>query len=216
MLGSLAVLACSSNDSNVPASGSGGTGSSATGGSGGQSSSGGAKASGGAGPLYVVASAISGDTGSNTYVRTLTSLANAKVDLAGAREFPGWSDIQVIDGKVFVSSGEGAGVQRFSVDAQGKLVDDGDISFANYTDDAAMYLHAVISPTKAYLTNGWSDTSELVIWNPTTLKSRAPSPSQPSKKQAPLRRAAPPIAAKCCATASCFTWSTGSTGKTGR
>jgi hypothetical protein len=122
---------------------------------------------GGDGPLYVMATAVSDDSASNTYVALLDSLAARELDLSQAREFPGWSDIGVIGGWVFVSSGEAPVVTRFALDAQGTLVEDGPpISFANYVGDANMYNQELISPTKAYLLGD----GELVVWNPTTLE----------------------------------------------
>jgi len=115
--------------------------------------------------LYVMATAVSDDNGANTYVATFDRFA-AKLDLGSAREFPGWSDMMVIGGEVFVSSGEAPTITRLEVDASGKLGGDETISFLDYATDANFYNHAIISDTKAYL----SGEGEYVIWNPSTLE----------------------------------------------
>jgi hypothetical protein len=117
-------------------------------------------------PLYVIATAVSTDSGSNTYVALLRSLEAQMLDLSGAREFGGWSDMAVIDGSVFVSSGESPVVSRFVAGADGALQDDGTLSFANYVGDANFYNQEVISSTKAYLVGE----GEFVLWNPSTLE----------------------------------------------
>jgi hypothetical protein len=118
-------------------------------------------------PLYAVATVVSGPEESNMYLRVLDSLEPQEdLDLRLAREFPGWSDVKASGGKLFVSSGEGPTVMRFSVNERRELVEEGRISFAAYTEDAAMYTQAFISETKAYLSVG---ANEYVVWNPATL-----------------------------------------------
>lgn len=116
--------------------------------------------------LYVIATAVSDDSGANTYVAVLDSLAGEALDLSRAREFGGWSDMGVIGDWVFVSSGESPEIERFSVDANRELVDVQKVSFGNYTDDANFYNQILVNPNKAYLRSD----SEFVIWNPTTLE----------------------------------------------
>ena len=117
--------------------------------------------------LYAIATVVSGPEESNMYLRVLESLEPQEdLDLTRAREFPGWSDVKVSGGKLFVSSGEGPTVTRFSVNERLELVEEGRISFAAYTQDASMYTQQFVSETKAYLAFA---TNEYVVWNPTTM-----------------------------------------------
>lgn len=128
---------------------------------------------------YVIATAVSSDEMSTTYVKTLTNLDGQELSLRDAREFGGWSDMKVIGNWVFVSGGETSVVERFSVDDNGQLQADGRIGFADYAQTADLYMHLLISPTKAYFT---TDT-EYVIWNPTTLEitGTIPFPELPTR-----------------------------------
>lgn len=116
---------------------------------------------------YVVATAVSDEDGANTYVKVIDHVDQGELDLSDAREFPGWSDMRVVGGKVFVSSGEEPIVYRFSVSDDGSLVEDGQLHFGNYSSMAAMYLHAFVADDKAYM---FGDAGEYVVWNPTTLE----------------------------------------------
>jgi hypothetical protein len=117
--------------------------------------------------LYAIATVVSGPKESNMYLRVLDSLEPQEdLDLSSAREFPGWSDVKVSGGKLFVSSGEGPTVMRFGVNERRELIEEGRISFGAYAADASMYTQAFISETKAYLAVG---ANEYVVWNPSTL-----------------------------------------------
>jgi len=118
------------------------------------------------GPRYVIATAVSSDSGATTYVAVLDSLDMDELDLDHAREFGGWSDMGVIGDWVFVSSGEGPEIERFTVNGDRQLEEAGQISFLSYTADANFYNQTLVSPTKAYLTTD----SGFVVWNPTTLE----------------------------------------------
>lgn len=119
-----------------------------------------------ASPVYVLSTAVSTDAGSTTYVALLDHLRSQELDLSRAREFGGWSDLAVIAGQVFVSSGEAPEVYRFEVTPELQLADAGQISFANYVGDANFYNQEVVGASKAYLLGE----NEFVIWNPSTLE----------------------------------------------
>ncbi len=121
----------------------------------------------GEGPLYLLATAVSGDDSATTYLKVSNQVPQGEVDLLNTREFPGWSDVKVSGGKIFVSSGESPIVSRFAVAADGSLQKEGEIGFANHAMDAAMYQHVFISPEKAYLLG---DGGDYVIWNPSTME----------------------------------------------
>lgn len=116
---------------------------------------------------YVLASAISGPDGATTYVHVMDHIESGELDFADAAEFPGWSDMKVHGGRVFVSSGEAPTVQRFSVRDDGELVDEGTISFAAYSTDASMYAQIFVSEDEALLL---ADTGNFVFWNPSTME----------------------------------------------
>lgn len=131
-------------------------------------------------PRYVIATAVSDAETSNTYVKTVAKLDGQELDLSDAREFGGWSDMKVIGGWVFVSGGEEPIVQRFSVSKSGELQEAGRIGFSDYGDYADLYMHVLISPTKAY----FATDTEYVIWNPTTLEitGTLPYPEFPTRE----------------------------------
>jgi hypothetical protein len=124
---------------------------------------------GGAGPsappLYVVATAISDDTGANTYVKVFSQF-EPELDLSTAREFPGWSDMGIVGRYLFVSSGEAPTVSRFVLNEHDALVPDGEIGFGNYVDDANLYNQTLVSETKALLLGE----NEYIVWNPSKLE----------------------------------------------
>jgi hypothetical protein len=128
----------------------------------------------------VLSTAVSTDSGSTTYVALLDNLEPQQLDLTRAREFGGWSDLAVIGGRVFVSSGEAPEVYRFNVGVGRELEDDGVISFASYVGDANFYNQEVVSPSKAYLVGE----NEFVIWDPSTLTvtGTLPFPELPARE----------------------------------
>jgi hypothetical protein len=121
-----------------------------------------------AAPRFAVATAVSDDSGANTYVRVLSEFED-ELDLTKAREFPGWSDLGSVGKYLFVSSGEAPTIWRFTVDEEGELAGGGaddTIDFGNYVSDANFYNQMLVSETKAYLIGE----GEYVVWNPTTLE----------------------------------------------
>jgi hypothetical protein len=66
---------------------------------------------------FATSSVVLDDDSSNTYLSLLRSLDSQTIDYGGAREFAGWADVWVHEGKVFVADGESPTVTRFSVDA---------------------------------------------------------------------------------------------------
>jgi hypothetical protein len=122
---------------------------------------------------YVIATGVSDDENSNTYVVVLDSLEVEELDLSRGLELGGWSDLAVAGEWVFVSSGEGPVIQRFTVGVGLELVPAGTIDFGFYTDDANFYNHTIVSPTKAYMLGE----GEFVIWDPTALEITGTLPS---------------------------------------
>jgi hypothetical protein len=120
------------------------------------------------GAKYVLASGVSTDEGSTTYVTLLDSLdaQEGEVDFSKAREFAGWCDMRVIGDAVYVSRDEDPVVERFSVE-DGALVADGTIGFDQYSTTAQFYSQIVVSPTKSYL---FTESKTHVVWNPTTME----------------------------------------------
>jgi len=116
-------------------------------------------------PQFIVSTTVSSPEGASTYVKVLDSLAPGHLDLSTAREFPGWSDLKVNAGKVFVSSGEEPLVTRFSVDDAGALIEEGRLSFMNYSESATMFLQAFVDANTAFLATD----AGLIRWDPTAL-----------------------------------------------
>lgn len=57
-------------------------------------------------------------------------------------------------------------VWRFTIDDDGRSVDEGIIDFGNYVNDANFYNQTLVSETKAYLIGE----GEYIVWNPTTFE----------------------------------------------
>jgi hypothetical protein len=124
------------------------------------------------GPLYVLANEVYAADDSTSYLNLLHTLDIAELDYDQAVEYGGGrATIATYNGWLFVSSPEGPVVTRHTVDASGRLVSTGEISFGNYgfneltIDEWSINF---ISETKAYLFN-YTD-GNVVVWNPSTLE----------------------------------------------
>jgi hypothetical protein len=124
---------------------------------------------GGGTARFPTSSVVLGQDTSTTYLSLLRSLENQAVDLDGAREFAGWSDLWVHDDKVFMTEGSTPSLTRYSVTDRGELVEDGRLSFLNYgAESAGFWTNLFVSPSKAYL---FIIKDRLVVtWNPTSLE----------------------------------------------
>lgn len=132
-------------------------------------------------PLYAVATAVTDDSGSTTYVK-LFSEFEAELDLTTAREFAGWSDMGGVGRYLFVSSGESPNIQRFTIEDDA-LVDAGEIGFGNHVEDANFYNQTLVNEHKAYLAGD----GEYVVWDPTELAitGTIPFPDLPDRDNLP-------------------------------
>jgi hypothetical protein len=117
---------------------------------------------------YVVASVVFGPQGQTSYLNVLASLDAQTIDYTRAVELPGWADVWVHEGRVFVSSGDAPTITRYAVGSDGALTPDGTVSFTSYgLVDAAFWSNTFVAPDKGYMING---TSEYVVWNPETME----------------------------------------------
>jgi hypothetical protein len=117
---------------------------------------------------YVVASVVFGPQGETSYLNVLASLEPQTIDYGRAVELPGWADVWVHEGRVFVSSGDAPTITRYAVGSDGTLTADGTLSFTSYgLIDAAFWSNTFVAPDKGYMING---TSEYVVWNPETME----------------------------------------------
>jgi hypothetical protein len=118
-------------------------------------------------PRYVLSSAVFDvDYQATTYLALLGSLDQAQIDWDQAREFPGFADLWVRDGSIFVSE-EDLTITKFSVDG-GELVERGQLGFAGYgPTDFGFWRNTFISSTKAYFLN---NNSEYIVWNPQSME----------------------------------------------
>jgi hypothetical protein len=134
---------------------------------------GGDAASGTVGPFYAIATEVYGAdfSTSTSFIRLVSSLDVAEIDLASAREYNGRATVGTVGRWLFIMDGEQPIVERFSVAADGSLTLDGELSFANYgmpywTIDA--WGNTMVSPTKAYFSNPGD--GSLIVWNPTSME----------------------------------------------
>jgi len=117
-------------------------------------------------PVYAVQSMIFGDGGTWTYVSLLPSLeTQGDVTIANAREFAGYAAADPWNGAVYVGGGEAPTITRFAVGDDRSWLDEGTVSFANFTSmplDGSVY----VTETKAYVP---IDTTNHVVWNPSEM-----------------------------------------------
>lgn len=123
-------------------------------------------------PRYVIANEVYTADSSTTYVNILGSLDNVVIDPSKAVEFDGGrATISAYNGWLFIAPPDRPVITRYSITATGALVEEDEVSFANYglasvvIDEWAL---TFISPTKAYLMN--VETGVNIIWNPTTME----------------------------------------------
>jgi len=118
-------------------------------------------------PLYLVATWVADDAGTNTYVAVVSDLTQ-DVDLSQALEVGGYGDAWVYDEWVFVADGESPFLTRYTVQ-DGALVQDVSLSFANYAvPSTAFFDNQILTRTKAYLANVTE--RRYVAWNPETME----------------------------------------------
>lgn len=116
---------------------------------------------------YVVGSVIFEPEGQQTIISVLDSLSPQVIDYGRAIELPGWADLWVHEGHLYVSSGESPTVTKYSVSETGALVEQGVLSFAAYGEvDVAFWSNTFVAPDKAYMING---VSGYVIWDPISM-----------------------------------------------
>ena len=70
--------------------------------------------------------------GTTTYVNLIGSLDPQVIDYKQAVELPGWADMWVHDGRVYVSNGEAPSITRYAVSDTGRLIEEKTVSFASY------------------------------------------------------------------------------------
>lgn len=131
---------------------------------------------GGDGPtlehVYVINNEIYTADSSTTYINVLGSLDDVQIDQSKAVQFDGGrATIAVNDGKLFVAPPDRPSILRYAVSPTGQLLEEGEISFANfglesiYIDEWAL---TFIDANKAYLLN--LDSGVIIVWNPSTMQ----------------------------------------------
>ena len=119
-------------------------------------------------PLYALLSLVSTTNSNASYVSLFPSPDFKDVNLGGAREFPGASGLDTVNGKLFVSSGDGPTVMRFGITEGLTWKDEGDINFGNYGPSAALWGNG-FGNSKGYMT---FNATERVVWDPSSLTIR--------------------------------------------
>src|SRR5262245_6803061 len=85
------------------------------------------------GAAFVIANEIYDDTGSTSYLNIIDSLDTTVVDTSQAIEIAGGrATIASHGGYLFVAPPDTPVIRRYKVDAGNTLVEDGEVSFANY------------------------------------------------------------------------------------
>lgn len=117
---------------------------------------------------FPTSSVVFGEAGETTYVNVLDSLEATGPDPRRSMELAGWADVWAHEGKVFVADGEAPVLTRYSVDAEGALLEEGRLSFQNYGAALTTFTNQLfVAPRKAY----WFNTAgrEVVSWDPEAL-----------------------------------------------
>lgn len=121
-------------------------------------------------PVYAFQSVVFGpDDSTSSYVALTHSNDISGVTLEGAREFPGYAFITVVDGKLLVSSGEEPIVTRYDITPSLGWSEVDRMGFDNYGitgGGAGFERHWFLDQSTAYVT---LDVTKRVIWNPTTM-----------------------------------------------
>jgi hypothetical protein len=121
------------------------------------------------GDMFPMSSVVFGPDTNTTYVNLLRNLDRQDIAYDEAREFAGWADLWVHEGKIFVADGEAPVVARHEVRDDGTLREDGRVSFASYGEDtAAFWRNVFVAPRKAYYFA--IEAREVVVWDPERLE----------------------------------------------
>ena len=122
--------------------------------------------------LYVITNEIYSADDSSTYLSVLDTLDSPKVDLDEAIEFAGGrATVDAFNGWVFVAPPLSQTIERYSLDADGRLRKDDTFSLSTYGVDEAYigdWGATFISEKKAYYHD--STNGQDIIWNPTTME----------------------------------------------
>ncbi|WP_394846219.1 MxcI [Pendulispora brunnea] len=119
-------------------------------------------------PLYALLSLVSTTDSNASYVNLFDTPDITEVKFSGAREFPGASGIDAVNGKLFVSSGDAPLVMRFGITEALTWKDEGSVNFANYGSTAGLWGNG-FGNSKGYMT---FNSVERVVWDPSTMTIR--------------------------------------------
>jgi len=117
---------------------------------------------------YVLASVVFGTNNEQTsYLNVVDSLDKQALDYSKAIERPGWADLWVHEGKVFVSSREEKTITKYSLSEEGELVEEGVLNFSSYAVDVAFWSSTFVAKDKAYMIE---NVDAYIVWNPETME----------------------------------------------
>lgn len=122
-------------------------------------------------PAYLLGTRVWDDTTTTSYFHVVPSLSEGTaVDVGRALEVPGsaklYSAFEL--GWFAVGSGEAPTITRYTLDAQGALVEGASISLLDYGVAGLWDTLYFVSPTKAYYPD--RDNGQLIVWNPTEMR----------------------------------------------
>jgi hypothetical protein len=123
-------------------------------------------------PVYAVMYEVYDDVGSTSYLSVLDSLEVDAIDVSQAREYGGGrAFVQAYNNWLFVGDAQTPTVTRYSVAANGSLIEEGSIGFAAFGLTSGQFDSwnaTFISPEKAYLFD--TGLGNTIIWNPSTMQ----------------------------------------------
>jgi len=126
----------------------------------------------GTSPVYAISTLVTGDDGSNAYLRLVGDLdmGGEQVALDEAREFPGQSDLAEYAGSLLVASGDEPTISKYQIAGDRQLQPEAEarVNFGNYgLASAAFWNNQFVAADKAYMLNG---AQEIIVWNPETMQ----------------------------------------------
>jgi hypothetical protein len=125
-------------------------------------------------PVYALSYVVWSDEGPTSYVALSHSLEVSDEALRNAREFPGYSTLAAVDGRLLVAEAEEPTITRYTVTDDLGWQDGDTLSFANYglaEDAAGFYRQYFLNEDTAYAE---FDVTKRVVWNPRTLVLEVP------------------------------------------
>jgi hypothetical protein len=131
-------------------------------------------AAGSVDPVYALSYVVWSEEGPTSYVALSHSLEMSEEAFRNAREFPGYSTLAAVGGRLLVAGAEEPTITRFAITDELGWQESETLSFANYglaEDAAGFYRQYFLNENTAYAE---FDVTKRVVWNPSTLVLEVP------------------------------------------